>query len=62
MIMLLRLFKAIIYSALGDLTTAVYNKHPHFQDMNEAISRDDCKLQVAMEKCEIKRKKIKANE
>lgn len=38
--MLLKLFKVGIYSALGDLTTAEFNKHPHFQDINEAISKE----------------------
>lgn len=38
--MLVRLFKVRIYSALGDLTTAEYNKHPRFQDINEAISKE----------------------
>lgn len=38
MIILLRLFKVGIYSALGDITTTQYNKHPNFQSINETIS------------------------
>lgn len=39
-IMLLRWFSVRIYSALGDLTTGEYNKHPHFQDINEMIGKE----------------------
>lgn len=38
--MLVRLFKVRIYSALADLTTAEYNKHPGLQDINEAICKE----------------------
>lgn len=38
-IILLRLFKVRIYPALGNLTTAEHNKHPNFQSINEAISK-----------------------
>lgn len=37
---LLRVFKVRIYSASGNLTTAAYNKHPNFQSINEAISKE----------------------
>lgn len=40
MIILLRIFKVRIYSALGNLTTAEDNKHPNFQSINEAISKE----------------------
>lgn len=43
----MRLFQVRIYSAWGNLTTAVYNKHSNLQSINEAISKEmnaNCKL------------------
>lgn len=56
-------FKVRIYSTLGDLTIAECNKHPHFQDINEAISKEmNANYKTVMEKCEIKSRKVKAIE